>query len=89
MAHVREDKYAHKILAGKPDGKGHLEDLGLDRIITYMNSTGWRELEICSIGVFHTNYWYNCNMSTKNGDADKFLHWDTSVVGQYRTAQSS
>lgn len=35
MAHMREDKFAHKVLAGKPDGQNHLQDLGLDRMIIY------------------------------------------------------
>jgi len=32
---MREDKFAHKVLAGKPDGQNHLQDLGLDRMIIY------------------------------------------------------
>lgn len=35
MAHMREDKFAHKVLAGKPDGQSQLQDLGLDRMTIY------------------------------------------------------
>ena len=35
VAHMREDKFAHKVLAGKPDRQSRLQDLGLDRMIIY------------------------------------------------------
>lgn len=40
VAHMREDKFAHKVLVRKPDGQSHLQDLGFDRMIIYRNGAG-------------------------------------------------